>query len=295
MLTPVDVQLLVGLLSLATSPTDVQVELGSKVFDVAAEKERDVDVTVLSKHSDGTASAYVGIEVKAETRPLGTQEAEELIAKLRDMPAITRRLIVSASGYTAPAKRKAAYHGIELLQLRRWVRSERVFPFIGSEFETSFVARLRGWVGLPSIAWVTDAPTENGLSATTLMMSADGQLSCLLPFALAFAQRELDSLSAAGVLDDIAPGARRNLRRDVTFRDRVTAWPGSQPIRILGAIIEGDIECTEQTSSPEMKVLSNADTDAPHAACIVGLLPNNDLCGAIFTPQGQTRMSSRSR
>jgi hypothetical protein len=45
MLTPKDIHLLVGLLTLISRPNGVELELGSMVFDAAAEKERDVDVT----------------------------------------------------------------------------------------------------------------------------------------------------------------------------------------------------------------------------------------------------------
>jgi len=46
MLTPTDVHLITGLLTKASSPENVKVELGSLIYDSAAEKLRDVDITV---------------------------------------------------------------------------------------------------------------------------------------------------------------------------------------------------------------------------------------------------------
>src|SRR4051812_25194800 len=106
MLTATDVHLLVGFLTIASTPDSVEVELGSRIYDAAAGEKRDVDVTTVMRNGDGRAEAFAGIEVKNEERPLGVQEVEELGAKLRDMPELSRRAIVSASGYTRPPIRK---------------------------------------------------------------------------------------------------------------------------------------------------------------------------------------------
>jgi hypothetical protein len=284
MLTWVDVQLLVGAISLATNPNDVEVELGSKVVDRSTGTARDVDVTVLSRDADGARAAYVGIEVKDEKRPLDVHEVEGLATKLNDMPAITRRRIVSASGYTAPARRKAAFHGVELLTLRKWDPTERVFPFLSRGFETQFVYHLRGWVGLPDIAFVTDRSEEIELPESTLVAGGRGMLTYVRPFALAFAQRELDRMSDAGVLDALRPGRPERVQRCVTFGDSLVGWPTARPVRICGVLLDGEVECSEIVDIPEMKVLVDAETDAPHAACVIGVLLNHDLCGAVFTP-----------
>jgi hypothetical protein len=99
MLTPTDIHFLVGLLTLISRPEGVELELGSMVFDAAAEKDRDVDVTVRAVGDDGAVSVFEGLEVKDHTRPLDVTHVEQLCTKLRDMPAIKDRGIVSASGY----------------------------------------------------------------------------------------------------------------------------------------------------------------------------------------------------
>jgi len=77
------------------------------VFDAVAEEERDVDVTVRAVGGDGSTSVFDGLEVKDHTRRLDVIHVEQLCAKLRDMPTIADRGIVSASGYTEAALRKA--------------------------------------------------------------------------------------------------------------------------------------------------------------------------------------------
>jgi hypothetical protein len=124
MLTATDVHHIVGLLSRATNPASVDVEMGSTVWDEASETNRDVDVTITVRNPDGSASVFKGIEVKAHSRKLGSEMVEQLSQKLNDMPSITHRAIVSASGFTRPAIRKAKKHRVELYELREWRTSD---------------------------------------------------------------------------------------------------------------------------------------------------------------------------
>jgi hypothetical protein len=124
MLTPTDIHYLVGLLSMSSHQEDVDVELGDYVHDARSESKRDVDVTITVRNKDGTLSAFKGLEVKALSRKLGTHQVDGLIRKLQDMPSITHRAVVSASGFTLPAIRKATSHGVELYELKAWNPSE---------------------------------------------------------------------------------------------------------------------------------------------------------------------------
>jgi hypothetical protein len=87
-LTETDIHYLVGLLSLASHPDDVEVELGSRVLDITTSEERDVDVTVILKN-EGRTTAFKGLEVKNHTRKLDVTHVEQLACKLKDMPDIT--------------------------------------------------------------------------------------------------------------------------------------------------------------------------------------------------------------
>ncbi|CAN5525095.1 hypothetical protein BH20VER3_BH20VER3_00040 [soil metagenome] len=145
MLSPIDVHYIVGFLSLAAGPDNVEVELGDFVYDQATRTRRDVDVTITTRNADGSQTAFKGLEVKAHTRRLNSEHVEQLVQKLADMPAITNRAIVSASGFTKPAIRKAQHHNVDLYELRDWD------PATGYDYfkaETVPAARESyGWVG----------------------------------------------------------------------------------------------------------------------------------------------------
>lgn len=66
MLTEIDVHYLVGLLTQVAETKDVDIELGSRVYDEAAEEKRDVDITVKYKSEDGATHAFFALEVKGE-------------------------------------------------------------------------------------------------------------------------------------------------------------------------------------------------------------------------------------
>lgn len=115
-----EVQYLVGLCCLHRFPDAVRIVLGDFVTDDASGSERDVDVTVEFPQENGEAGAFMGIEVKRHRRPLDIQHIDELVGKLSSMTRVTRRAIVSGSGFTEPAIRKAGAFGIDLFVLEQW-------------------------------------------------------------------------------------------------------------------------------------------------------------------------------
>ncbi|TWS17773.1 MULTISPECIES: restriction endonuclease [Tsukamurella] len=130
-LSPMLVQYLVGLCALRwdAEAVDVSVTLGGMVQDVASETTRDVDVTVTASDPDGGVHAFKGYEVKHWKNKLDVADVEALVAKFNDMPSVTHRAIVTTSGYTEPAIRKAAHHGVDLYVIADWVKPlEEQFP-----------------------------------------------------------------------------------------------------------------------------------------------------------------------
>jgi hypothetical protein len=132
MLTHMLVQYLVGLCCLRGHPDAVRVELGDLVLDDASGKKRDVDVTVTILDESGQSWAFKAFEVKDEKSPLDVTVVEQLCGKLNDMPSVTHRAIVSSSGFSDSAKRKAEHHGIDLYALEKWATPvEFDFPRFG--------------------------------------------------------------------------------------------------------------------------------------------------------------------
>ena len=123
------VQYLVGLCCLRWDQGVIDVTLGDMVLDSAAEKERDVDVTVTVAESLSVIRAFKAYEVKREKDPLDVTIVEQLSLKLLDMPKVTHRAIVSASGFSSGAQKKAAHHGVELYTIKPWTRPiQEQFP-----------------------------------------------------------------------------------------------------------------------------------------------------------------------
>src|SRR6266542_5475633 len=120
--TPMLVQYVIALCCIRRNPDAVDVTVGDLVFDVAAMKRRDVDVTVTLVEADGTMRAFKAYEVKREREPLDVATVEQLCTKLKDMPNITHRAIVSASNFTDGAIAKAEAHNVELFVLKRWTK-----------------------------------------------------------------------------------------------------------------------------------------------------------------------------
>src|SRR6266446_7976891 len=113
-----------------SSPDDVDITFGVLIYDEAAEEKRDVDVTVTYRDEKGLMSAFKGIEVKKIGRKLNVAQVEQLIAKFSDMPTINRKAIVSASGFSKPAVRKAVAHAVELFTFSDWTNPMLGFDHI---------------------------------------------------------------------------------------------------------------------------------------------------------------------
>ncbi|MFA5830148.1 MAG: hypothetical protein WC843_06730 [Candidatus Gracilibacteria bacterium] len=152
MLTPIDVHYLVGLLSRNIEGALVDVMLGDMVYDVAKNGKRDVDITV--KDKSGVITVYKGIEVKAfikakKLRPLSSDIVDGLIRKLQDMPEITHKAIVSATGYTAGAVNKANYHGVNLYEFKTFegdLDGDHIKMTFGAE-NNQFINNVYYWIG----------------------------------------------------------------------------------------------------------------------------------------------------
>ena len=112
----------------------VEVRLGDLVYDGAAEKHRDVDVTVTVDAAHEGCFAFMAYEVKREAAPLDVTVVEQLAMKLKDMKAVTHRAIVSASGFTDGARAKAKKHRLVLYELQPWIRPlQEQFPSLQME------------------------------------------------------------------------------------------------------------------------------------------------------------------
>lgn len=290
MLTSTDVQYLVGLLSIACNPEDVEIEVGGMVNDVAAQEDRDVDVTITARDGDSTIVAFTGIEVKAEKRPLDVQAVEQLAAKLRDMPVVTRRAIVSASGFTAPAVRKAAHHGVELYQLKDWDEPIRMFgnsvacPNFGAS-ETRWE-----WIGEPSIRFNPKCDYSEA-ERTAFRMDLpilDDRGNLLAPArTLTDFGRHLIQNAHSFMRDDLQASFVPGEPKPVQFLIRVVECSWIRLAELLTPVSEVQLAGTlvKLTSSCRVvpKVLVRAGDGLPFAACAVWPVTGGHLVGLAFS------------
>lgn len=181
MLTPMVVQYLVGLCSLRHDTDAIDVTLGDMVMDVAAGKERDVDVTVTIRAESGELSAFKAAEVKHEGKALDVVAIEQLCLKLADMPKVTHKAIFSTSGYTDGARSKASAHNVDLYTFLPWDRPiEDDFPdLLGvktpSEFLAHFESSLLYWVDFHIYLVPPEGPTSFTYEGTSPISTQDGK------------------------------------------------------------------------------------------------------------------------
>lgn len=165
MLTPNDIHLIVGIFCQISTLENVSIILGDMIYDVASKNERDMDITISYKNEKGEETSFVGLEVKGETRPLDSAKVEQLCRKFQDMKPIKRGGIVSASGYTKPAIRKAKYHNIELYEFKDWEFGTNQFPIIPSQNDFKFKEELNEWINTPNFTYFFyEESNENDLN-----------------------------------------------------------------------------------------------------------------------------------
>jgi Restriction endonuclease len=160
-------------------PDAVQIELGDLVLDDVIGKERDVDVTVTIHADNGEAWALKAFEVKDEKKPLDVTVIEQLCGKLADMSSVTNRAIVSSSGFTNSAKRKAEQRGVELYTLENWTTPiDLDFPRFGlkglPEDAMPFSQRLLYWHGAKLELVATAAGRRFSIEQTAPLFDSTG-------------------------------------------------------------------------------------------------------------------------
>jgi hypothetical protein len=214
MLTHTDVHYLAGLLQIVTSPRPVHVELGSMVLDDAAATERDVDVTVRCVPAEEQPSLLVGIEVKDHAKPLNVIHVEQLSAKLADMSSLGKRGIVSASGYSGPAIRKARARDVRLYTLSMWDTRDDLFS-ANLAAVTVMRERTPRWENA-TIRFNPDVPANcdlgRALENNCLLVGKDGAALTDLPNRKSLVdlvvQQTLDALRIEEGFSDLSAGIR---------------------------------------------------------------------------------------
>ena len=273
MLTPTDVHYIVGFLSLAAGPDQVEIELGDYVYDAATKTRRDVDVTITTRNNDGSRQAFVGLEVKAHKRRLDSERVEQLIQKLGDMPEISGRAIVSASGYTKPAIRKAQHHNVDLYELTDWNPATSYDYF---KAETVPAAReTYGWVGQLE---VKINPGRDHAPEERLVLSGDPDM-CLetspeLTYTLKKWVNDVGKLAAKEAARHAGPAPRVGRQQTIAnitvqFTDSAFAIHGETRVPITALRFSGTLERRFEQLPSVTKALFKLGAPEPIAGCAI--------------------------
>ena len=290
MLTPTDVHYLVGLLTMSSNPEDVEVELGSLVYDSESEEERDVDVTVTRREDNDEISAYSGIEVKKHKRPLDSTHVEQLCCKLNDMPSLTNRAIVSASGFYRPAVKKAGKKGVELYELKDWVERDKGFAHFQSEFVPA-IFRSLNWFGeikthINPNNKIRIKDKDHFLKNPTIYFGNNkiknncANLNALMKIMQIKAQNELlKKWNPPNINSD----ERKYADITILISDKPYVKAPSGKIIIEELNFNGLIGWQETQQETHYKILQKYGEDKPDAGCCVFEMPGWGLCGLIVS------------
>lgn len=290
MLTPTDIHLLVGLLTQISHPNGVDIVLGDMVFDSVAEKERDVDITVRLIGNTGT-TIFEGIEIKHHRRPLDATHVEQLCAKLNDMPAFTERGIVSASGYSKPAIRKASHNKVTLYELRDWPVPMKLGNITLTE-KLQIGEQKYEWIGTPRVTFISSMNRPKGENSkfelSAPIIDSTGIQSTVTPTCDALARSLISRATmlakAQGKSLGMTAGEVKPVTFNITLNDRPFTVVEGKQIALTKAVISGEIKYIETEFAPKYKGLFKHGEDQPVIACAIFEMQNGNLAGFVVNP-----------
>jgi hypothetical protein len=310
------VQYVVGLCCLRRNPDAVDVTVGDLVLDVAAKKQRDVDITVTLHEADGTVRAFKAYEVKREGEPLDVTTVEQLCIKLRDMPAVTHRAIVSASNFTDGAIAKAETHNVELFAMKRWTeplaKQFPEFPNVGrpDEFLRRFESNLLVWVDWRLNIVAPDGPPSFNYESAAPLFAADGsahkKFASLTEFTDALLYRSTEILFSLEPAQTVFRTFPAEPMADNEEFEAGPAWPHTHTLGViedqvflkfdtgLAAInsvtISGRLQWQKRKRVPEFHILERVPSGEVFAGAAVADMGglNGKMFAMIFPPDSRT-------
>lgn len=286
MLSHQDVHYLTGLLQVVTSPHPVEIELGSMVFDDASGTERDIDVTVKYSLDGESTSVLAGLEVKDHARPLDVTHVEQLATKMSDMGAITDRAIVSASGFSEPAIRKARAHGVRCLELEEWDPQDDVFPAGMAHWKT-LSERLVAWDGLQVVFNpddVTSPELQAALESNAALVDEAG-LPCehpkdVLSLVDMIARQVSSHYSKTPAFESLPVGERGRIEVTVELEKHQCVPLSSNAVVLTKAAVKGNLYWVEHQHPVHFRRLVDVtDGRRPMAGCGLAEMSTGELMG----------------
>ena len=274
------------------NPDAVQVELGDLVVDDVSGKKRDVDVTVTVRDESGEGWAFKAFEVKDEKSSLDVTAVEQLCGKLNDMSSVTHRAIVSSSGFSDSAKRKAEHHGIDLYTLEKWTTPiELEFPRFGlkglPEDAIRFSNPLLVWLGEHVNLIAPSAQRAFNIEGTDPLLDSTGAIHARYK---TFGQYRGEILLRSTEVLCLLDPAQTMMRTLPVFHASdlsVTAeWPYAHTldvssddvyfkmadlVKIEGITISGFMRWERKKEQPDFRVMRRVRDGEPFAGALIAL------------------------
>lgn len=287
MLSATDVHYLVGLLTSVSTPESVEIMVGDFVHDASIDKRRDVDVTVTYKDAGGLISAFRGIEVKKHSRPLNVIHVEQLAAKLKDMPDVSHRSIVSASGYTKPAIEKAKAHGVDLFSLIPWDNPMEGFEHIHFPPGFFILQRTLNWVNGPRIVFNPNEQIpdqiRSQLTKQSRILRTDGECDNTCKTVQDLIQRISQTVLRTVMVREPIKSMSLDTEMSVKYLYRKIGdfYLGikGEKLHLQEALVQGNVKWDEKKVWPEFKVLVKEGELSPYVGCTIAELSDGNLIG----------------
>jgi hypothetical protein len=236
--------------------------------------------------------------------------------KLRDMPDITHRAIVSASGFSSGAVAKAEAHGVELFELKPWTEPLRVqFPEFANagkpnEFFREFTSKLLCWTDWELYLHVPAGPPKFHYDYSAALYAADGtdhkEYATLGAFTDALVLRSTELLfeslpSVALTLESLLQSSIDN--EDAADRPK---WPHSHTLEVAhdqvflrfesglamlnSLTISGYLHWETSKREIEFYILEQVPCGGPFAAAAVAEWgsPDGKMFAMVFEPDSRT-------
>lgn len=284
MLSHNDVHYLTGLLKLALNPKSIEVILGDYLYDDASQEDRDVDISIKYSISDGSEYSLFGYEVKDHKRPLDSTHVEQLCTKLKDIVKISKGGIVSASGYSRPAIKKAIKHGIDLYEFKDW-DSDKIEEFKTVRFNSKFLFgeykpkvkfNKQLFVTHPKLPLLENATLDGSLE----VISKDGTKRIeLRDFAKNIRN---NAISQIKLLDDnevFDTNLNKVMNLNVKVADESILIYKNNEYRLVEVILEMSVGVETNNQIPHFKILTKLGDPGFKIACALVEISNGNLLG----------------
>jgi hypothetical protein len=292
-MTPMQFQYLVGLCCLQVESEAVKITLGDMVYDDASEKKRDMDITVSYTNEKDELISFKGFEAKKEKAPLDVIAVEQLCSKFKDMTSLTYGAIVSASGYTAPAVKKAGYHKIDLFQLEvldeTSLESFPVFNSMGmtKEFFSNMKSKLLCWNNWSFHFYVSD-PVQ--ISDSTTLFSKNKKQIKDIPTIQELTQKALqwstDNLWSQFDYFNETEARDQTYYLDLMDKEFFVIENGKS-VKINGIQIKGELYWKIEELNPKFHILKNITTNELFSGALISPYQKGDsrLLALVLTPE----------